>query len=39
MERLSNRLRSEVDVLALGSEVGRVVTNTMQPEKLAVWIR
>lgn len=39
MEQLSSRLRSEVDVLALGSEVGRVVTNTMQPEKLAVWIR
>jgi len=39
MEQLSNRLRSEVDVYALGSEVGRVVTTTMQPEKLAVWIR
>jgi len=39
MEQLSNRLRSEVDVYALRSEVGRVVTTTMQPEKLAVWIR
>jgi hypothetical protein len=39
MEDLSRRLRDEVDVVALGSEMGRVVTQTMQPERLAVWIR
>jgi hypothetical protein len=38
MEDLSRRLRDEVDVVALGSEMGRVVTQTMQPERLAVWI-
>lgn len=39
MEQLSNRLASEVGVAALGSEVRSGITSTMQPEKVAVWIR
>jgi hypothetical protein len=39
IDELSTRLRSSVDVSTLGLEVGQVVTATMQPERLLVWIR
>ena len=38
-EAFSSRLREEVDLDSLGAELLAVVAQTMQPERLSLWIR
>jgi len=39
LSRLSLELRSEVDISQLQSHLASVITETLQPEQVSLWLR